>query len=150
MATAPYTKAIVRGFLDRIRQWNVSARTTHPVNSSAKIYHLLTARAASQRSRGKCSILSSKGQKMATKYSNFTRYLEAPPREIGFSPAKCPPSDPYALKQIRRPLWSKEKQSTIVPHCSAIVHSALRINYHAGILVYIDCLQINGGGIARV
>ena len=128
----------MRGCLDRIRQWNVSARTTHSVNSSAKIYHLLTARAASQRSRGKCSILSSKGHKIATKYSNFTRYLEAPPREIGFSPAKCPPSDPYEIKQISA---APVIQGSTKPHCSPLFcHCSQRPPHKlsCGILVYID------------
>ena len=57
---------------------------------------------------------------------------------MGFSPAKFSPSDPYKDNRFSRSLWSKAQQKPIVPHCSAIVHSALRINYHAGILVYID------------
>ena len=87
-----------------MRQWNLSPPTIDPLSSGTNICHVITARAASQRSRRKRSNLSAKGQKIGTKNRYPNSHVQGAPSATGCSPARPPPSDPFEQNPIRRPL----------------------------------------------
>ena len=89
--------------LDRKPQWDLSAATKQPVTHRMEICHRVPARIASQSSSGKSSIFSAKKQKTATKYSTFTRYLQAPPSATDPRAKKRPPQYPYTNNRFSRP-----------------------------------------------
>ena len=89
--------------LDRKPQWDLSAATKEPITHRVGSCHIIPARIGSQKSCGKTSILSAKRQRTATKYTNFTRYLQAPPSVTDPHAQKRPPQYPYTKTRFSRP-----------------------------------------------
>ena len=102
-----------------------------------KICHMITARAASQKSRGKRSILSAKRHKIATKDRYPNSHVQAAPWASTLSQANWPPQTLLNIIQSGGPCDPRRNTT----YCSPTVHSTLRINYHISILVYLDFLN---------